>query len=411
MMSPLSKHRAFTLVEIIATLGLTLFIMGALFQAILNQSRTNEVAGERLSESQVARSLLHRMAEELRQVQPPIERNPFPIRARTLLTYGDRDWSNRSTQEESNNTLGQMGEGVEPTDGEKLPEVDGPERWALLGTGDRLLFNTRATADGPSPIDRYLAEKGEVSPSDDSSQEAKRIAASRWSDLRQVYYLARPLPEALKEKEPTAEQEVPAVDGQRPTNPIFAGVIRQEVRLVFSNAAHEDSFHQLKDHLFAKEDDSFELPELPEPETVSLESEQAVPLPDRTQTEVLTEQISAIRFRYHNGSQWQANWSDPHRLPIAIEIHLSFDPRAADPEFLTEYLEEHPLGNAAEENTNSASPVADEEEPLFAYRLVVALPMADPIAPAGNDSSSREQLPESVGPVGGPAGRDGEEGR
>jgi hypothetical protein len=372
-------HRGFTLVEIIATLGLTLFIMGALFQAILNQSRSNEVAGERLSEGQVARSLLYRMAEELRQVYPPTAPKVDPARARALLAYGQQ---NLGGEEEGAGVSVETGTAAE---GDEIPEVEGAERFALLGTKDRLLLMTRVGPEISSPIDRYLAEKGERETEGGNAKETKRLEPSRWSDLRQVCYLARPLPEALDStKEDLVEApEEASPDGTKPIKPMFGGVIRQEVRLVFSNDAQADSFFQLRDHLFAKEEEGLELPKMEEPAVLEMSSEKEVPLPDRTATEVLTEQITAIRFRYHDGQSWLESWSDAGRLPVAVEIHLSFDPRAADPEFLSEYLEENPLGGTATEDgvSGSMATAEESEEPVFGYRLVVALPMAEPVTP------------------------------
>ena len=383
----MTRHRGFSLVEVIATLGLTLFIMGALFQALLNQSRTNEVASERMSESQIARSIFYRLADELRRVQPPSVPGVEPTRARRLLSFGQRDWLNEQAETS-----------LDPGNGEEekeIPETDGAERFALMGTSDRILFLTHAGLEPTSPIDRYLAEKGDsIETQSVGGREERRIEPTRWSGLRQVYYLARPLPEALDEENQPATPQEASVDGEFPTKPIFAGVIRQEVKLVFSNDAQRDSFMQLRDHLFAKKDEP-DLPEFEMPLDESTSNEEnEVPLPDRIQTQVLTERVTAIRFRYHDGQSWQSRWDDAHRLPIAVEIHLSFDPRGADPEFLREYLEEHPLGGGGLEGVSVADQEATEE-PIFAYRLVVALPMAEPKIPVPQEGPTSE-LPAVV---------------
>lgn len=383
----MNRQQGFSLVEVIATLGLTLFIMGALFQALLNQTRTNEVASERMSEAQIARSILYRLADELRRVQPPTVPGVEPARARRLLAFGQRDWLNEQAETSQETATSE--------EGEEIPEIEGAERFALLGTSDRILFLTHAGLEPTSPIDRYLAEKGEsITNQAAGNREERRIEADRWSDLRQVYYLARPLPEALDEENQPAAPREPEVDGETETTPIFAGVIRQEVKLVFSKDAQRESFAQLRDHLFAKKDEP-ELPELelPEMESVSTEENEA-PLPDRIQTQVLTERVTAIRFRYHDGQAWQSVWGDPNRLPIAVEIHVSFDPRGADPEFLREYLEEHPLGGDAGAMSSSMD-AASTEDHLFAYRLVVALPMAEPKIPAPTEGPTPE-LPAVV---------------
>ncbi len=60
---------------------------------------------------------------------------------------------------------------------------------------------------------------------------------------------------------------------------------------------------------------------------------------------------------------------------------MSFDPRGADPEFLREYLEEHPLGGDAGAMSSSMD-AASTEDHLFAYRWWWRLPMAEPKIPA-----------------------------
>jgi len=150
----------------------------------------------------------------------------------------------------------------------------------------------------------------------------------------------------------------------------------------------------------------------------------------------VTDRITALKFRYHNGRSWQDAWDKGDELPVAVEISLSFDPRAADPEYLTKYFEERrstgasgevPGALPSDENNStldvppteesapaSAMGTEEEEPPLFPYRLVVALPGArhalpvvalngDELGNPPNDIGGNPPPPPSPPPGNGPS--------
>ena len=146
---------------------------------------------------------------------------------------------------------------MEAGDRGEPPIVEGAERFALLGTSTRLIMMVRRTGDPASSLDRYREESEGLSPSGEgeTSREDRRRPEHRWGDLRQVFYLPRPLPEAL-ERSTADEPALPAdPNSDEPIiEPVFAGLFRQEVRLPFSTPAQNDAFFQLEEHLFAKDD-------------------------------------------------------------------------------------------------------------------------------------------------------------
>ena len=463
----MKKHRrktrvGFTLIEVIAGLAIVFFLMGALMQAIADQSKYNEVATRRMSESQIARTLLHQMAEELKTVIPPIVTGKNPGRARGLLAMGDLK-KEESSLPGSMNPINPMPESPEfepPTEelpmeetpplgerrdarGEELPP-EGAERFGLLGTSNRLIMMVRKSGEQKSPLDQYREEEEGISTDSSSSgeQQDKRRGPARWGDQQQIYYLLRPLPEALEKKKNQAEGSVaedfsaPAAGEEERFDPYYGGVLRQHVRVPSSRWALDEARFQLEGQVLPKNDnpDEFRLPDIELPSIDTGETE--VPLPPQITTDLLTDRITAMRFRYHNGRSWQDAWDKPDELPVAVEISLSFEPKAADPEYLKKYFEERrstgtgmPPGNAVgtdamgqdsqmEETALPAAPnmngMETPEPPLFPYRLVVALPcakrqlaMATP-AEVGSPSPPGDQFgqnpPPPPGPPAGPSG-------
>jgi hypothetical protein len=232
--------------------------------------------------------------------------------------------------------------------------------------------------------------------------EDRRREPSRWGDVEQIYYLLRPLPEGLQRREAGGESASTLeteVDAETPEEeryePYYGGLLRQVVHLPFSTPAHDDSFAQLRGELFLEEEgagDGFveDVPTEPSAAESVLDEK---PMPPRTETRLISDRVQSILFRYHDGSQWLPTWRDPRRLPVAVEIQLSFDPRASDPLFVKKYFEDRrPLTEGEEGVAPGRTPNEEEEPPLYAYRLVVALPSA--VRPAPMSAAEGEPLGE-----------------
>lgn len=427
----------FTLIEVIAGLAIVFFLMGALMQAIADQDKYNEVATRRMSESQIARTLLHQIADELRAVMPPLLKGKDPGRARFLLGMGDHEKERRESLGGANSfdRPPSADEPVPPFEEipveQPFPELpqsagrddlppDGAERFGLLGTSNRLIMMVRRGSDQKSPLDLYREEEAGLTTdaAAGGEEQEKRRGPERWGDQQQVYYLLRPLPDALEkqkkisEGEMMEELEVPSVGDEERVEPYYGGVLRQQIRVPFSHWAQDEAKFQLEGQVLPKNDqaEEFRLPELDLP-TID-EGKDEIPLPPQINTDLVTDRITALKFRYHNGRSWQDAWDKPDELPVAVEISLSFDPRAADPEYLTKYFEERrstsaggglPGGLPSQENSSSldlpqteeTAPAAaigteEEEPPLFPYRLVVALPGAKHALPvvASNENQA-----------------------
>ena len=166
MNASLRRRRGFTLLEVILAMGLSFFLMAALYQAIHLQSRFAEVAQSEIRRPLLARTLLHRLAEEIRSLPAP----PGPLEAapnaRALLAQGET--LETSTTETEN----------------ALPRV---ERFSLLGTSDRLLLRTV----------RPKIDAADVLRSDEESRDASNLDRRRErpkapGDLQVCFYLLKP---------------------------------------------------------------------------------------------------------------------------------------------------------------------------------------------------------------------------
>lgn len=373
----------FTLVEILVPMAIAAMLMAALYQAMQSHARYSETASERLREPQIARVLLHQIADELRSIAPPLDPWQNPERSRRLLGFGDVDFSNPDAIAAGPRELGE-GELPQRDPGARVGNV--AERFALLGTSNRLLMLVRRSPMEESSVERYERTRSETGAAIGSEEEKHRSPA-RWGDIRQVFYLPRPLPDVLerakKNSIEVAEADRPATTGsaEEEIHPYFGGVVRQEVLLPFSIEAQDEAFFQLVPQLFAESEDAEPLikPEGGPSRRVAGEK----PLPLRTTTRVLSDKVTAIRFRYHDGWNWVDRWDRHESPPRAVEISISFDPRASDPEYLAKHFEEEKKArDQGIEGQGSVDRTAAQaggaiEKPLFPYRLVVSIPTAD----------------------------------
>lgn len=402
---PLSPSRrlclgsnGFTLLEVLVAMALALLLMAALMQSMDAQSRYSQVAEEKMSEPQIARVLLHRIAEELRGVRAPVDGWQDPGRARRLLSFADVKWDERES--ESAAALDPSTEETMSMFVEDQNALGGAERFGLLGTSNRLLLLTHRPSEPESALE--WSQDAESQPIVDSATGDKRREPTRWGDIRQVFYLPRPLPEALSDRSEGAssgEEAISEANSEEVViDPYFGGVLRQEVALPFELDASRLAFEQLVKHLMAEEEATSLDPEFTTAPFEDETSNDEAPLPPRVVTDVLTEQVTAIRFRYHDGHAWHDSWFHHAALPRAVEISLSFDPRASDPLWLAEYFEEErkviEAGGTARK-TGATTSEDESEAPVFPYRLVVALPAADrtPVATEEGHEGELERTP------------------
>lgn len=391
---------AFTLIEVVLAMGLAFLVLSALYQVSTMQARFARQAAEDVRRPLLARTLLHRMAREIRSTLSPRGAANAP-RTQALLAL--------NLLPEQAKAAEPMGF-IEPTLDlsapvavttmltSDLPPTVEIERFAILGTSNGIAILARN-----SPMDDVLplvADK--TSANDADRKDVPRISSC---DQRPVLYLLRPLPYSRDKEERKLEpadqpESETTADGANVDEPIprFGGILRQEILLPFTPGAMSEAKAQLE----------AQLPKL-EGSNPDAEVKERVFNRSMVDTRLIAEEVSSLKLRYHDGTRWQTSWTDPARLPIAIEISLSFDPRAADPLWAespsmtsgeTSIEPIAPMtptatGDSAIANPLRADGETGETEPLYPYRLLIALPQSDRFSePRG----ARNEIPPSIPP-------------
>lgn len=377
----------FTLLEVILAMGLSFFLLAALYQAITMQTQYGEFAAAQQRRSQIARALLGRIAAEIRSLEPPAQAVPAPVSAlasRALLARGGEARPGIiplgpeafGVAPGASPRLGKLlhlGEGILSAGGgdgadlmqeeegiaardEGTPPILGTEAARLIGTSSRLLLMERRIPTTLSIVEQYqrVEESGEsdVGPLGPDAGDPARSRVSNPGSDRVVLYLMRPNPDW----DETANAEGDFENEE--TIPMYLGLVRQEIERPWSPGIELEARLQLAEILDPRErGGAAERP---------LAGNEA-DLADYVHTHVVADSVTSIRFRYHDGTMWLDEWERDGALPAAVEITVSFDPEDGFDEGHGE-----PWGEMADE-TAGAEPTEWDEiiEDDLPFRLVV----------------------------------------
>lgn len=358
-----SRRRGFTLLEVVLAMGLSFFLLAALYQSMVLQARFSEIAAKEVQEPLAARAILHQIAEELRAalVPPPVPDGalvPPASRANALLQFDPATPAGE--------------EGSSLTERRELASSFGLERFALLGAPNRLVFLYRA----PLPEEEGASELDLGTPPPDPLRQARPESA-----LRQVFYLPRPV------RRQDDQEDLDAGTESESIGPKFDGLLRQVVVNPFAMDALIEAKEQLREHLATKDEEAGSDAPAPTPPPGVLAGNE--PSKPNVETKVLAPGLRAIRFRYHDGAFWRTTWDRTDAIPVAVEISIGFEDAAAEAPFGEVPLESTEPPRSEEPFAESVLGSRDETAGLPApYRLVVHLaaagrakpPLASPLA-------------------------------
>jgi len=282
-----TKRPAFTLIEVMLALGLSTVVLGLVAMAVHVQLRTTELGRKGVEEAQLARVLLHRIAQDLRgliRYEPPTENS------QTTSPTG----SSPSTTSTSSAT------------------TSDPLRPTLVGTLTRLEVDVShvAGAEQFQQMSAYVEGATDV---------------ARPSDARTVAYFM-------------ANESMGMVDLSSEAS---AGLMRRDLdRSVTRWASQQGQLDQYEQGL-----------------------------------EPLAPEVTAIEFRYYDGTEWQESWDSQQQegLPLAVEITL-----------MVARKQQRATGLFA--SIAPWSPSGEEVESVV-YRLIVDLPAAKRSQSSGGSDS------------------------
>lgn len=272
-----TKRSGFTLIEVMLALGLSAMVLGLLSMAIHVQLRATELGRKGVEEAQLARVILHRIAQDLRGM---IRYEPKTENSQTTTTPTGSSSTATSTSSAT---------------------TSDPLRPTLVGTLTRLEVDVSHVAG----VEQFQQMSAYVEGSTD---------VARPSDARTVaYFMAN---------ESTGIVDLSA--GAR------NGLMRRDLdRSVTRSASEQGQLDQYEQEL-----------------------------------EPLAPEVTAVEFRYYDGSEWQESWDSQEQesLPLAVEITL-----------MVARKQQRVTGLFA--SIAPWSPSGEEVESVV-YRLIVHLPAA-----------------------------------
>lgn len=303
------SRRGFTLIEVMLALGLSAMVLGLLSMAIHVQLRATELGRKGVEEAQLARTILHRIAQDLRGMirYEPVDMTKLVNTASSssTTTTGGVGGAGGAGTAGSTSSTNSSSESESDSSSTLIPILVGTltrlEVDVSLVPGTEQFQQLSASVDGSGTTDR---------PSD-----ARTVA----------YFMAN---------ESTGIVDLNA--GGR------NGLVRRDLdRSVTRWASEQGQLDQFEQDL-----------------------------------EPLAPEVTAIEFRYYDGSEWQESWDSQEQesLPLAVEITL-----------LVARKQQRATGLFA--SIAPWSPSGEEVESVV-YRLIVQLPAAKRSQSSGGTSSS-----------------------
>jgi len=339
--------QGFTLLEVLLTLMLTSLVLVALAMAVDFQLRVVDRSRGNVEEAQLARALLHRIANDLRGAvaYDPLEMEKLVAEAISSAS-GSVQGAVASAAGSADGAADSSGSGTAGTETSQGQDTD------AAGTEDSQPDETDMETDAETESAVPRSVPGVYGESD-----WLQVDVSRLPRLDQFQYLVASTEgsttlDRLSDVKTVSYYAIPYEDGGAyaedgtPTS----GLVRRELDRAVSAWASDQG-------------------EL-----------------DQTDTDAtpIAPEVSAIEFRYHDGTEWVESWDSDEAgaLPKAVEITLTIMPS----------LMGGPQSSSLQTSQMSTGAIGSEEEDeesLLTYRLIVHLV-------AGTASSSEDATAEST---------------
>ena len=266
-----AKRRAFTLIEILLALGLSVVLLAAVFTALDLYRQFSSAGRLDIERAQLARAILRKMELDIRSL---VYRKPDSESSAGQGSTGSEDDEDSENENENDS---------ENEDSITIEVVDPAEAYSKNNTGIYGNLQTLVMHVNDPP---RLSSLSSVAEGD--------AHGGRLSDLRSVAYFL-------------------AVPG--------SGGLQGLVGELAGGAGTDESTGSRVQGLARLEGDRL---------SMTLADEQANLEPMAGQTELLAKEINFLQYRYFDGTQWLESWDSVAvgGLPLAIEITIGFRPAA-----------------------------------------------------------------------------------
>ncbi|MCC7087064.1 MAG: prepilin-type N-terminal cleavage/methylation domain-containing protein [Pirellulales bacterium] len=327
---PFRQPRGFTLLEVLLALGLTAVVLVLVGSAVHTTLRTIDIGRRRTEREQLARAILHRIADDLRAV----------------MRY-------------------------EPFDDSGLKSSGGRASSGSGGSADS------GGSSGQSSGSSKSSSQDSSSPSDNQSQSDETASQTATMPMAGIY--------GYQDSVQIDITRIPRLDEYLYTNTVTAPQRRGDVRTVTYSVGNSQG------GITTAAGTAIGAPPLATNASGGLlrtEADRATFLwqlqggaraVSQTQT-VLASEVTALDFRYFDGAQWVTRWDSTsmNGLPRAVEILI--------------YLADDPSDLRALSVTSIATPKLLPSNPNNLYRMVVHLPAGLPlpaVQPVSEDASQQ----------------------
>jgi len=261
-------HRAFTLLEVLLAVGLSLLLVLAIAMAIDLYRRMTTAAQDDLSEMRLVRAVFNKLEVDIRSVVPP-----QPIASATAATGSPGSTTGGSPSSGSSSSTGSSG------GGDPLQYVYSRSVFGLYGDGDSLVLDTLT----PHRLPLSALQQTGAQASSQSNDSPSNLAGVH-GDMKVVGYFV-------------------LGEGTSPILPTSAGSgqLTPEGKVMSSGLARLEGERTAIGYAM---------------ETSSTSSLNA---------RIIAPEVQSIAFRYFDGSNWVSSWSGATAqvLPQAVEIVIT----------------------------------------------------------------------------------------
>jgi type II secretory pathway component PulJ len=343
-LAPTESHRSvpqgFSLLEVLLAMGLVSLVLIALMMAVDFQLRVVDTTRANVEEAQLARVLLHRIADDLRSAAVTAQAEASTEAASSSSSTDSTDSGQKATGGTDQQTTGQQ------------------------GSQDSDSQNQQQSQQGQQTSETKTTQE------DSTSTSSSSVGISGGTDCLRIAVNRPPRPDQWAKALATSDET---------TQDSQLGAIKSVVYFLSPEESSGSEDTTLSDQTTGKQAAGglmrWEGDSLAASSTANLNLEELA----QTGGKSLAPEVTSLNFRYLDGTEWAESWdsSESGKLPAAVEITLTLRP-----------MRQSQQANSVLQTVFDTN-TSDDSNSLI-YRLVVDLPTAQAKASAGGSSTATE---------------------